>query len=279
MSAQEKVDAAVDRGQNDKAQIMRQLEAPSVLTMLRKVAPSAHAEGLARVAYTAITKNPSLLKCTPGSLVAAVIEAAQLGLSVDGVLGHAYLVPYFDRGQQKAQMQLGYRGMTALAYRSGKVERISAAVIHAADVFEYQEGSDPRLLHRKPLVGDRGDAIGAFAVAHLFGSQRPLFRVMRIDEIESRRDRSSGWRAFRDGKIKSTPWDTDREPMIRKTLVRELSKLLPLEQLQRAAIREEQREIGVIDAPSEPAEVVAEVLNSDPATDNGLLDHPPARSS
>lgn len=254
-SPQEKIDGAVDRQREDRRALLARFEHPGMLTMLRKVATSRDAAALARVAYNACVKNEQLLRCTVDSLLASTIEAAQLGLSVDGVLGHAYLVPYFNRGRQVAQMQIGYRGYCALAYRSDKVVSISASEVCEHDMFDYQEGTQAFLRHTKPLTEDRGKVIGAFAVARLAGGGE-VFRVIRRDEIESRRDRSPAYKAFLDGKIKSTPWDTDPEPMIRKTAIRALAPWLPVEQLQRAAAREEARDAGAAEAPQSPDEIV-----------------------
>jgi len=74
-----------------------------------------------RIAMTSIQSNYRLMECDPKSLVAAVMEASQLGLEPDGVLGRAYLIPYKVKGQYKAQLQIGYRGFLDLARRSGQV--------------------------------------------------------------------------------------------------------------------------------------------------------------
>src|SRR4249919_1917764 len=47
-----------------------------------------------RTTMTAIQRNPKLLECTQVSLLAAIMQGAQLGLETDGVLGEAHLVPY-----------------------------------------------------------------------------------------------------------------------------------------------------------------------------------------
>ena len=204
------------------------------------------AERLLRIAYTAATKNPALLRCDPNSIVAAVVEASQMGLSVDGVLGHAYLVPYGNI----AQMQLGYRGLIALAYRSGRIQRFACDTVYDGDVFDYGEGTAPYLVHKKPMKGPRGECIGAYAVAHLKDAALPMFRVMPIDEVLAHRDRSSGWQAFAAKKVRTTPWDTDPDAMAQKTAVRMLGKLLPVTEVQEAAARDEQRDQGVIGSPA-----------------------------
>jgi len=266
MSAQDKIDGAVDRVRNDKKDLLARIESPASLNaivgvhpLLAALAPEqrmAAAQRLARVAYMAATKNPTLLKCAPESIVAGVVEAAQLGLSVDGVLGHAYLVPYFDRGTQRAQMQIGYRGFISLAYRSERIERIAADVVCENDLFDFEEGTSPRLTHKKSLTQDRGNTIGAYAIAQLKGTTVPLFRVMPMAELLAHRERSSGYQAFKQGKIKSTPWDTDADAMAMKTALRMLAKFLPLEEMQRASTYDEARDQGRTQAPRTVADVL-----------------------
>src|SRR5690348_5405799 len=53
-------------------------------------------ERLLRIATTAIRTTPKLKACTAASLLASVMQCAQLGLE-PGVLGHAYLIPYNNK--------------------------------------------------------------------------------------------------------------------------------------------------------------------------------------
>lgn len=250
MSAQDKIDAVADSQQNSKLALRRTLGSPGVLHEIFSRHPAAlslpehertaFARRIAEIAYTSCVKNPSLFKCTPQSIVASVIEAAQLGLSVDGVQGHAYLVPY----KGEATMQLGYRGMAALAYRSDLVQRIHADVIKEGDTFVYEEGTQAHLRHSIPLTSDRGETIGAYALCLLKGAAAPMFRVLPIAEVIAHRERSSGWQAFKRGQIKTTPWETDFDAMAAKTALRMLAKFMPSETLQRAAARDEDLDHG-----------------------------------
>src|SRR5687768_4905127 len=77
-------------------------------------------ESLARAAFTTIVDSPHLHGADPRTLVKCIIEAAQLGFSLDKNLGHAYLVPF----KGKVQLMPGYRGYVALADRSGLVRDV-----------------------------------------------------------------------------------------------------------------------------------------------------------
>src|SRR5262249_9481593 len=53
------------------------------------------------------------------------------------------------------------------------------------------------------------------------------FDVMTVRDCQGIRDRSDAWKAFRDNKIKSTPWSTDEIEMSKKTVLRRLLKRQP----------------------------------------------------
>lgn len=162
------------------------------------------------------------------------MQASQLGLEPDGVLGQAYLVPYRNRGQLEAQFQVGYRGYISLAMRSGQVKSISAEVVYEGDKFDYSFGTDQYLKHRPALKG-RGEPVGVYAIAALDGGGH-VFRVLSVDDVEGVRACS---RAKDDG-----PWVTHWNEMARKTAVRALAKYLPMSvELQRAAVEDEHRDM------------------------------------
>src|SRR5690606_10332500 len=125
-------------------------------------------ERLARVALTAISSNPRLLECTKESLALALIEAGQLGLEPNGVMGQAYLVPYFNGKTKKyeAQFQVGYRGLIDLARRSGEVTKVEARAVREGDYFEYEYGLTPQLVHR-PDPSGQGEMTHVYAIAWL----------------------------------------------------------------------------------------------------------------
>jgi recombination protein RecT len=246
-SAQDRIDKALEKRNTASSQLHDDLTSKAALAFLKGVAPGLDPRALALVAYAQVKATPALMACEPRSIVRAVAEAAKLKLNVDGVLGHAYLVPFKDRGVPKAQMMLGYRGMLHLAYQSDKVERVHAAVIHEADLFAYHEGTVPHFHHERPKLGtDRGPMIGAYAMAHLRGSTIPLIEVLDQGEIEARRQSSASFRF----KPKDSPWTTHADAMWMKTAVRALGKRLPVPELQAAALRDEARDEGRAVAPS-----------------------------
>lgn len=219
-----------------------------------------NAQKMARVVITAVTRTPKLLECRPETVMNAVIEASQLGLMPDGVLGHGYILPY----KTTAVFIPGYKGLLDLARRSGEIAWIQARLVYANDDFHYQYGMDPKLDHTPARAQGKapGEMIASYGVAK-FKTGEFHFEVMHRDEIEAIRQRS---RAKDDG-----PWITDYDEMARKTVIRRLCKFLPMNpEYQSLVTRDEYREAGVleqyIDVDPETGEVV------EPTSAGSMLD-------
>ena len=182
------------------------------------------AERMIRVAMTVIQKTPKLLECDKRSLIGAIVEASQLGLEPDGVLGHAYLVPYTlnkNKPNEITVCQLipGYKGLIDLSRRSGTIKTVEARIVYEKDEFDFSYGLNPKCEHRPSRQPDPGKPIYVYAIGHLINGG-VQYEVMTVREVESIRSRS---RASRNG-----PWVTDWEAMAKKTVLRRLCKLLPV---------------------------------------------------
>jgi recombination protein RecT len=219
-------------------QIKALVQSPEVMKEIKDALPDhLSKDRMARTFLTALTTTPALLDCEPASLLKAVVEASQLGLPTDGILGHGYILPY----KGKAKFIPGYRGLMDLARRSGQVDWIQARVVYGGDEFEYEYGLEPFLKHKEatPEDGVERKAIAVYAAARLTSGEK-VFEVMYREDIEKIRQRSpSGSKG---------PWVTDWEEMARKTLIRRLMKYLPLStDVQAAVIADEYAEAGVLD--------------------------------
>ena len=123
-------------------------------------------ERFTRMALSALNTTPKLRECTQISFLAALMNAAQLGLEPNTPLGQAYLIPYKNKGQLEVQFQIGYKGLIDLAYRNGDMQTIQAQVVYDNDFFEYEYGLNPILVHR-PAFSDRGEAIYFYGLSIL----------------------------------------------------------------------------------------------------------------
>jgi recombination protein RecT len=178
---------------------------------------------MARLALESWRLNPSLAKCDPRSVLAAVLKSSQLGLEI-GMMGEAHLVPF----KSECTLIPGYQGLIKLARNSGYVTYLEARVVHKLDDFRLEFGDAQVFVHRPFLDGDPGAARLAYALAKFKDEPRALIEPMRKDEIEAIRDGSPGYRYARDNKLKH-PWLDPHQvgEMWRKTTVRRIAKYLP----------------------------------------------------
>lgn len=178
-------------------------------------------ERFTRIALSAINNTPKLAECSPMSFIAALMNAAQLGLEPNTPLGQAFLIPYKNKGCLECQFQLGYRGMIDLAYRNERVQSIEAHTVYKNDVFEFELGLNPRLVH-VPTMETPGDPTAFYGIFRLDnGGFR--FEVMNKNAIDGYAARYS--KAYDSA---SSPWKNNYESMACKTVLKQLLKYAPM---------------------------------------------------
>lgn len=170
-------------------------------------------EKFVRVVMTAINTNPDLQKADRQSVLAAAMKCAQDGLMPDG--REAALVTYGNKASYLPMIA----GVLTKVRRSGELETINAHVVYEKDVWSYALGDDERIEHRPYMEGDRGKPIAVYAIAKT--KDGGIYReVMSVAEVEQVRNVS---RAKGNG-----PWVQWWGEMARKTVLRRLSKRLPM---------------------------------------------------
>jgi recombination protein RecT len=182
-----------------------------------------------RIAMTVVRTNPKLMKCDQTSIIAALIQSAQLGLEPNTPMGEAYLIPYKNKrvidGQEKwideAQFQLGYKGLISLALRTGEYKAIYAHEVFKNDDFEYAYGLNKNL-HHVPSDEPEGEPVKYYAVYHLKngGYDFVVWSKTRIDKHSKKYSKAvqKGW---------TSPWETDYDSMAKKTVLKEVLKYAP----------------------------------------------------
>lgn len=178
-------------------------------------------ERFTRMALSALNTTPKLKECTQMSFLAALMNAAQLGLEPNTPLGQAYLIPYNNKGVMECQFQIGYKGLIDLSYRNPQMQIISAQAVYENDEFEYELGLNPKLEHR-PALGERGKVrlfYGLFKLTNGgFG-----FEVMSKTAMDAYAKEYS--KAF-DSSF--SPWKSNYEGMAKKTVIKQALKYAPL---------------------------------------------------
>lgn len=200
---------------------------------LRAVAAShLNPEKMMRTLAMAISKTPLLGQCTPMSLLGALMTSSSLGLEVNTVMGHAYLLPFRNNKAKtvEAQLVVGYRGYLFLAANAGVAVH---ADIHYSDdpVWVWKKGASPDLLHESGACS--GDMLHAYAV----GIGQNGFKTWVVwpeAKLVAHRDRySKGYAAdVKQGKTAASPnvniWIADPALARTKTMVRQIQKALPM---------------------------------------------------
>ena len=179
-------------------------------------------ERFTRMALSALNTIPKLRECTQMSFLAALMNAAQLGLEPNTPLGQAYLIPYNNKGALECQFQIGYKGLIDLGYRNPNMQIISAQEVYENDEFIYELGLNPKLIH-KPALKDRGEVklfYGLFKLTNGgFG-----FEVMSKSDIDQYAKEYS--KSFESS---YSPWTTNYNSMAKKTVIKQALKYAPLQ--------------------------------------------------
>ena len=217
--------AALDTYKEKLTTFKSELTNKNFISEIEKALP-AHidAQKMIRVCITAATKTPKLLDCDRKTVYKSIIECSQLGLMPDGITGEAYLIPFNNRRANKLECQIivGYRGLMKLARNTDEISSISAHVIHSKDEFHVELGDNEKIHHiPRWKDDDPGEVVGAYAICHFKngGIQRVIMNRRQIDGIRAR---------SKSGSFSDSPWATDYEEMAKKTVIRRLSKLLPM---------------------------------------------------
>lgn len=206
----------------------------AMLPEIKKALPSVMTpERFTRIALSALNNTPQLQQCTPMSFIAALLNAAQLGLEPNTPLGQAYLIPYKNKGVTECQFQIGYKGLIDLAYRNGQMQTIQAQEVYENDFFEYEYGLEPKLIHR-PAFSNRGELVYFYGIFRTvnggFG-----FSVMSKADMDTFAKTYS--KAF-DSSF--SPWKTSYIEMAKKTVIKQALKYAPImTEFQRALFTDE----------------------------------------
>lgn len=192
--------------------------------------PHIPVERFMRVVRTAVAGDIALLHADRRSLFEASMKAAQDGLLPDGrdgalVIFRAKVKEKGKDGQDKdvwinkVQWMPMVGGILKKVRNSGELVTIAAHVVYENDHFEYSLGDDERIDHKPKMLGERGKAIGVYAVAKT--KDGGIYReVMSLEQVEKVRGVS---RAKDSG-----PWKDWWDEMAKKTVIRRLSKRLPM---------------------------------------------------
>jgi len=192
----------------------------------------------------------------PGAFMAALLEAARLGLEPG--TPEFYLTPRKEKGQLQILGIVGYTGLIELMYRAGAISSVVAECVYQHDQFNFQPGHDETPDHVIDWdADDRGPLRLVYAFARMRDGATSKVVVLNRAAIATIKQSSAG------ADYSSSPWQTNEPSMWLKSAVRQLAKWVPTsaehlrEQLR--AVRDVQNE--------QPAPAQAEAMSAPQITD------------
>ena len=196
--------------QNSLPALIEKME-PEFKKVLGAMVPS---DRFTRIARSLVQGSPDVAGLDRASLFKAIMQAAQDGLVLDGK--EAAIIPF----KGKATYVPMVAGLVKRMRQHSEFANISTGIIYQRELdegrIEYVKGDDERLTHNPIMFGDRGDAIGAYAILTTKDGQK--FRaVLRKEEIEKRL-------AVGQNSSQKQQW---KEEFWLKTVIKHLYKLAP----------------------------------------------------
>lgn len=193
-------------------------------------------ERMMRLLALALDKTRNLDRCTPLSVLGCMMTCASLGLEANTPLQHAYIIPFKNGWKSKkegrdvyeAQLIIGYRGYVQLAHNSDRLAGISVGVHYSDDHhWAYRKGTAEILEHEEGP--QKGEKLHAYACVRLTNGSVILVCWPWAKILAHRDQYSKGWQdAVRHGKTAESPWTTAEDAMAIKTMIRQLTKFMPM---------------------------------------------------
>lgn len=159
----------------------------------------------------AVANSDDLQQCTPKSIMISAMRAASLRLSVDPALHQAHLVPFGG----VAQLIVDYHGLVQLTENTGYY----AIAPHVAEVYEGETVNTDRFTGRVTITGTPTEPRTVKGWCGYFKSKNGVERWLYMSNEECDAHGQKYSKAFNS---KRSGWQTDREKMRRKTVLRNL---------------------------------------------------------
>lgn len=209
--------------QNEKHEITSfsdYINQPMMIKRISEVVGPDESKQVALAIIQAHSLNPKLKKCDPGSIAVAGLTSATYKLPINSNLGYAYIIPYGN----KAQFQIGYKGIIQLALRTSQYKTINVTTVKENELiktdrlrgyyeFEFIDDDDER---------DKLKTVGYLAYFELHsGFRKSLY--MSASSMQKHAKKFSKAYQYDLNKHKSSSfWTTDFESQGLKTVLKRL---------------------------------------------------------
>jgi len=212
--------------------------------------------------------SPRIQQCNKLSVLKAAKRMAELGTEIVGA-GGAWLVPYKD----VLTVIPDWRLIVKKAREAGVIKHATAEAVYDKDVFSYERGMNPNLIHKPSMK--RGELVAVYCIYTLPDGSKD-FVVMTKDEIDGIRGRSKA--------SSSGPWVSDYEEMAKKTVIRRALKIFEGASSEFAKVIDADNESSGIELAFEPIaepkaikaenEPAGEVIDVEPVTQKNAPETP-----
>jgi recombination protein RecT len=169
-------------------------------------------------------KNPTLQKANVRSTLEAIVNVANIGLTLNPALKLAYLVPRFSSQGVEICLEASYQGLVKLITDTKSAKNVYCHLVYKGDEFQETLGTSVEIKHVPKR--ESYEIVLVYAVAVLYDGSKQV-EVMDVSEINEIREKSESYKAVLSNKIKSCPWTANYGEMARKTVIRRLCKYLP----------------------------------------------------
>lgn len=175
-----------------------------------------------------IKKGKQLQRASSQSALEAIMNVAQVGLTLNPVMRLAYLVPRWDRAQggNVVALEPSYQGLIKLLTDTGSVRHAYAHLVYEKDEFSVELGTKVTVRHVPSMEESRGKLTHVYGVAELPDGLQHV-EVMTRGDVEEIREASESFKAWKAGKINTCVWNDHEGEMYRKTVLRRMVKYLP----------------------------------------------------
>lgn len=178
-------------------------------------------------ALQVINKDQYLQKATTESKLQAVLNVAQIGLSLNPVKKEAYLISRYNRklSVNECHLEPSYQGLVKLITDTGSVSQIYAYPVYKGDHFRVKLGTVQEIEHEPAYQSKEIERFYAVAVLHNGNLQTEVMSRADVNEIM---ESSESYKAYKSKDyIKSCIWVDHYSEMGRKTVLRRIVKYLP----------------------------------------------------
>lgn len=174
-------------------------------------------EAFRTVALNAFVTTPDIVTCKPDTLQKALLRCVQAGLMPDA--REAVIVPFANDATLIEMVD----GMLKIARQATPGLTRQNLVVYDDDYWEYEEGLDPRLVHRPSAAADRSDEriIAAYAICRAPNWAGAEWEWMWRSDIDRVKNRAPS------GNKGGSPWGKDYPSMCRKVVLKKLLTRLP----------------------------------------------------